>query len=51
MSGWVGGATVYLAGVLDGVKAISAQLGLGFGLSLAILTFIGLTRVGRVNTN
>ena len=24
-------------GVLDGIKAISAQLGLGFGLSLAIL--------------
>ena len=26
--GWVG------VGVLDGIKAISAQLGLGFGLSL-----------------
>ena len=42
-SGWVGGATAYLgcataylAGVLDGIKVISAQLGLGFGMSLAI---------------
>ena len=32
----MGGATAYLAGVLDGIKAISVQLGLGFGLSLAI---------------
>ena len=42
-SGWVGGATAYLGsstaylvGVLDGIKAISAQLGLGAGLSLVI---------------
>ena len=42
MSGWVGGATAYLAGALDGIKAISAQLGLGFGLSLAnFFTFKG----------
>ena len=47
VSGWVGGATAYLggatayrAGVLDGIKAISAQLGLGFGLSLAITSVI-----------
>ena len=40
-SGWVGGATAYLGGataylvgVLDEIKVISAQLGLGFGLSL-----------------
>ena len=46
-SGWVGGANAYLdgatayrAGVLDGIKAISAQLGLGFGLSLAITSVI-----------
>ena len=31
----MGGATAYLNG--DGIKAISAQLGLGFGLSLAKL--------------
>ena len=28
-------------GVLDGIKAISAQLGLGFGLSLAKLIWLG----------
>ena len=33
---YLGGATAYLAGVLDGIKTISAQLGLGFGLNLAI---------------
>ena len=41
---YLGSAPAYLVGVLDGIKAISAQLGLGFGLSLAIqvIHFIGI---------
>ena len=39
-SGWVGG------GVLDGINAISAQLGLGFGLNLAITIMNGLLEIG-----